>query len=248
MKVEEIYAFLNANFPFNTAMEFDNVGILVGSGNTEVTACVVALDVTPDCIEFAKNNGANLIITHHPVIFEPLKHICGGVVETLVKNGICVISAHTNLDVAPLGVNYCLSKQLELKNIRPVVFSDGFSSFCGELENELSCEDFSKYLCAKLGLKPRYSKACGKIKTVAVCGGSGASYTLEAAKLANAQAFVTADVKYNYFLEAYNAGIALFDCGHYHTENTVIMPLANMLSAEFKNIKVLPFNFTPLVG
>ena len=120
MKVSDIYDFLNVIAPSETALSFDNVGILVGDPSTEVQKSVVALDCTPAVVKKAVAENAQLIITHHPVIFEPLKSVVkgnGNVVYDCIQNGISVISMHTNLDVAAGGVNDCLAKALELEQI-----------------------------------------------------------------------------------------------------------------------------------
>ena len=116
--VYEIDRFINDLAPFHTAMGFDNVGTLVGDKNAPVTKALVALDVTKSVVEEAAAMGAELIISHHPVIFAPLKRLSADSVPyMLAAKGISVISAHTNYDFAAEGVNFCLAKALGLQNI-----------------------------------------------------------------------------------------------------------------------------------
>ncbi|MEG1994493.1 MAG: Nif3-like dinuclear metal center hexameric protein, partial [Oscillospiraceae bacterium] len=118
--VKDILDFINSFAPFNSAEDFDNVGLLVGNKNAEVKKVLVCLDCTDEIISEAIDLGANLVITHHPVIFSPLKKmVSDSIVYRLVQNSISVISAHTNLDIAPMGVADSLAEKMELKNIQP---------------------------------------------------------------------------------------------------------------------------------
>ena len=117
MTVKEIFDFLNGKFPVTTACDFDNVGLLVGDPKREVSAVMVALDCTKEAIAAAKENGCELIVTHHPVIFDPLKSVTAdSMVYDLIANGIAVLSMHTNLDVGIGGVNDRLCKSLALSD------------------------------------------------------------------------------------------------------------------------------------
>ena len=129
MQVLDVYNFLNEIAPVGTALSFDNVGILVGDPSKEVKKAVVCLDCTPKVLELAVKESAELIITHHPIIFEPLKSLIKGednVVYGCVENGVSVISMHTNLDVAVGGVNDCLANALELVDVQNIVDDEGF--------------------------------------------------------------------------------------------------------------------------
>ena len=125
--VSDIFNFLNSRCPIDTACDFDNVGILVGDETKEVKSIVVALDCDKTAVDKAISVGADLIVTHHPVIFEPLKAVReGDIVYRLISNNISVISMHTNLDVAESGVSDTLCRVLELSDIEPFVAEDGF--------------------------------------------------------------------------------------------------------------------------
>lgn len=241
MKVKEILNLINSFAPTNTALSYDNTGLLVGNPEQNVTKAVVCLDATPDAVGFAIKNSAELIITHHPIIFEGLKSVTeGSVVYDCIKNGISVISAHTNLDVAEGGVNDCLAKALGLKNITAVTDDEGFSFRKGTLDEEMSAEGFARYIKSRLGGVVRFTDSKKPIKTVAVCGGSGGS-ELELA-ITVADALVTADVKHSVLVLANEKNFSIFDAGHFHTENVVINPLAERLSKMAENIEFIPFS------
>ena len=123
MTVREIYDAIDRIAPFQTAMDFDNVGILIGDENADVTKTLLCLDVTPRVLREAKSIGVELIISHHPVIFNPLRTVRPqNIIYALVQSGIAVISAHTNLDMAyPYGVNDALCRKLGLQNVRGIL-------------------------------------------------------------------------------------------------------------------------------
>lgn len=139
MTVKDIFDFLNGIAPVNTACDFDNVGILVGDPSAEVSGAVVALDCTASAVKTARDNNCGLIITHHPVIFDPLKTVLvGSTVFELIKSGISVISMHTNLDIAVSGVNDCLCRALEFDNFEKRPASDGYLLNFTELDTPVS--------------------------------------------------------------------------------------------------------------
>ena len=113
--IREIYQYMNEIAPFDTAMDFDNAGFLVGDEGAEVTAALVALDITAQSVAQAQKLGAQLIVSHHPVIFNPMKRLMSASVPYLLaKAGVGAICAHTNLDMAKGGVNDCLADTLGL--------------------------------------------------------------------------------------------------------------------------------------
>lgn len=119
MKIKEILYKIDEIAPFALAEGYDNTGLLVGDENAEVAGVLLALDCTPEVIRRAEESGANLIVTHHPVLFDPVKRLpANSLIYRLAAAGIAVISAHTNLDIAPGGVNDCLAEKLGLGNIR----------------------------------------------------------------------------------------------------------------------------------
>ena len=247
MKVSDIYNVLNQMAPLELALSFDNVGILLGDPGKEVVKTIVCLDCTTAVVETAIKEKAELIITHHPIIFEPLKSVVksqGNVVYDCLANGISVISMHTNLDSSVGGVNDCLAKILELEMVETVEDDEGFSFRKGNLKKPTSAKELAEFVKNKLGGNVRYTDGEKNIKTIAVCGGSGGSELSLAMK--NADAFVTADVKHNVFIEAALKKYTLIDAGHFHTENVVVEPLAETLNQKISNVEFIPFMGTEI--
>lgn len=238
-KVKEVYGFMDKIAPFSLQESWDNSGFLVGDGEKEVTKILLALDITEPVLKEAEEKGANLIISHHPVIFGALKEFHPKNIAFLAaEKGISIISSHTCLDIADGGVNDCLAAALELKNVIKVDDGEGLMRM-GELENALSCKDFIEYVADKIkvgGIK--YTPTDKIIKKVAVCGGSGGDL-FEFAMNAGADAYVTANIKHNLFIEMRRNGFCVLDAGHFCTENTVIEPLAEKIAKEFANTEVI---------
>lgn len=238
MTVQNIYDFLKEKFPLDTACDFDNVGLLVGNPDNTVNNVLIALDCTDITVENAVKNGCNLIVTHHPVIFEPLKNVLkGSIVYSLIENKISVISMHTNLDVGVGGVNDSLCKAISLSDIETVIAEDGYVLRKGSL-SPISADALAEKLKNDLGGCIKYVDGGKKIETVLVCSGSGGNFLSEAVKH-NCDAFVTADVKHNQFLEAKHLGLSLFDAGHFNTEDVVVPALKEMLENKFNNISFI---------
>ncbi len=237
MKVQEIFSYLNERFPFNTALDFDNVGLLIGDKSATVTKIVVALDCTLEVVEFAKELGAELIITHHPVIFTGLKSITEETVTyKAIKNNISVISAHTNLDIADGGVNDALCEALGLTNIENLVCEDGFIIRKGELNAEMSAKDLAEYSAKALSANARFNDGGKLIKTVAVCSGSGSDMLFDAIN-SGADAYISSEIKHNVFIEAANNNFTVIDLGHYATEKVIVPKLCSMLKLKFPELE-----------
>ncbi len=246
MIVYDVYDFLDEKYDFSSALEYDNVGLLVGDGRQRIEGILVCLDLTDEAVTEAVRLGANLIVTHHPVIFDPLKSVTEqSLVYRLIRNGISVISAHTNLDQADGGVNDILCNVLGLKSVEKVLDSEGFAYRTGELCEAMTSDEFAKFVGEKLSVVTKYVGESSFIKRVAVCSGSGGSMLGDVLKT-GADAFVTADVKHNVFMEAHEAGITLIDAGHFNTEDVVIEPLCEEMRKAFPEIKVVAFHFSPI--
>ena len=240
MKVKDILSYLEKLYPPDTACEFDNVGLLVGNRESKVKSAVVALDCDINTLNFARDNGSNLIITHHPVIFEPIKSVTDNdIVLRLIKNGISVISMHTNLDVGAGGVNDTLCSALALKDVKPYIAEDGYVLKCGQADFD-NADSFALFIKKQLGGAVKYVSGDKKIKNVLVCSGSGGNYIYDAIS-GGFDALVTADVKHHQFISAINAGVSLFDGGHYNTENVIVKPLCGRLQKQFSDTVFYPF-------
>lgn len=219
--------------PFKTAEEFDNVGLLVGDLDSAVSGGVVCLDVTAEVVETAIKKKAELIISHHPIIFNPLKKISNkSLIGKLLKNKISVISAHTNLDKAEKGVNFFLANALKLLNVKVLEQSMGYGRI-GELKESLSFLEFLKYVSKKLKTLVKAVKTSKQIKKVAVVSGSG-YFALDAAMKARADALITGESKHNVLIEAHEKNFCFVDASHFATENVFCEPLVEILNERFK--------------
>ncbi len=246
MKVLDILNFLNQKYNFKSAMPYDNVGLLVGSENAEVTGIVTCLDCTPEAVNAAMENGANLIVSHHPVIFDPLKSVTeNSLVYSLIKAGISVISAHTNLDQSKGGVNDTLCNQIGLINVKEVADTEGFLYRIGELSKPLSSADFANLVSKNLNYPVKYVGENEALKTVAVCSGSGSGLFNEVLEQ-GVSAFVSADIKHSVFMAAHKANITVLDAGHFGTEDVIVEVLAEELKKEFKTLNVIENHYSPI--
>lgn len=239
--ITHIYDAIDRLAPFWLTMDFDNTGILVGDRNREVSCALLALDCTPAVVEQARQLGAQLIITHHPVIFHPLKRVNeDAVVYQLIRSDIAVISAHTNLDIAQGGVNDALASAIGLRDCRGLELlneqTGAWLGRIGTLPEPLSPEAFAAHIKACLNAASvKFSAAPRAIHTVALCSGSGAD-CLDAAISAGADALLTSEVKQHEYLAAAAAGISIFDAGHFDTEDIVIEPLRDYLAKEIPDV------------
>ncbi len=241
MKVQDILKFLAKKFPVDKALDFDNVGLLIGDQNREVSKAVITLDCTMKAIETALQNGAELIITHHPVIFEPLKNILkGSIAYEVISNGLSVISMHTNLDVGVGGVNDTLCKMLSPLAVETVTASDGYTlKKCSVAP--ISADALADNLKTALGGSIKYTDSQNSIEKILVCSGSGGGYISEV-KQFGCDALVTADVKHNQFVESELYGVSLFDTGHFNTEDIIVEPLKELLEKEFCDISFITYH------
>lgn len=233
----DIRAFLETKAPAETAEDWDNPGLLVGTDEQPVTAAVVCLDITPAAVDYAVQKGATLIISHHPVIFRPLKRLSGNSVPyRLAAAGMAALALHTNLDAAAGGVNDGLAAVLGLEEV--TVLADGLCRQ-GTLSQPLSPADFAAHVARALKTPVRAHEGTGPVRTVAVCGGSGGELLLEGA--AGADAIVTGELRHHEWLAAAEAGQTAVEAGHYETEVGVVDTLVRWLTAEFPALSVLPF-------
>ena len=243
--VADILKFMETIAPKYMKMDWDNVGLLCGSRSTPVSKVVVALDPFEHVCQEAADWGAELIVTHHPLIFQAMKSITdetsiGRGIMLLCRNGISAINAHTNLDQAPGGVNDVLAQTLGLKNIQ-IIDPTGEPAYgllrCGE-ENEQSLDSFLEHVKNALGCRGlRYVDGGKPVRKVAVGGGSCAGAMLDALD-AGCDTFVTSDIKYNQFWDASDLGLNLIDAGHFPTENPVVAVLAEKLQHAFPDVEV----------
>ena len=235
--VGAIYQALDQWAPFASAEDFDNSGLLIGGMEQPVSFCLLALDLTQAVCQEAAERSAQLVVTHHPVIFHPLRRLePESVVYNAVQAGLAVISTHTCMDKAPGGVSAVLAEKLGLMNVEDLPGGDGFVKI-GEPQGLLSGLDLARMVKERLGLRSlRVYDAGFLARKVAVCSGSGGSY-FEEVRAAGADAFVTGDVKHDVAVSVANAGLTLIDAGHYETEEIILDPMARYLAARFPEVK-----------
>ena len=238
--VKDILAYLETIAPTALKMEWDNTGLLCGNSSQPVHKILVALDPFMSVCKEAAEMGADLIVTHHPLIFGALQSVTdetstGREILFLATHNISAVNAHTNLDCAPGGVNDVLAQTLGLTNIQVIepgllrqgtITEQPLDKFLESVKSKLRCP----------GL--RYVNAGKPVCKVAVGGGSCAS-ELSAVASAGCDTFVTADVKYNQFWDAKELGINLIDAGHFYTENPICQVLQTKLQAKFPEIQVV---------
>lgn len=245
--IQEIYKYLDELYPFNTQEKWDNSGFLVESREITCNTVILTLDITNAVVAEASCKWAELIISHHPVIFNPLKSIkANEPVHSLIYNNIAAICMHTNLDKSPDGTNGVilrkLSERFELEG-EPEIFEEcgdgiGFGFVC-ELKERMRYKEFGAVLKEIFGCNTVRvnSKSAIWIKRFAFCSGSGGSMLSEAVAR-KCQAYITGDVKHDVWIEADNQHIYVFDCGHFHTENLVLEELRYVLEKKFPQLDV----------
>ena len=243
MTVRDVLEYLNEKAPLSTAESFDNVGLLVGDENAAVTGICCCLDITHDIIAEAEDKGANLIVSHHPVIFEGMKNVpTWSPICSLIQKNIAAIAMHTNFDIAEDGVNDTLVELLEFQSagVLEITCGDmGFGAVC-DIGIAHSPKSLAEYCKAKLYLDcVKYSRKPREIKRIAVCCGGGINGTvMRLAREKGCDAIISGDIKHNFWIEAENCGIALIDAGHYGTEKAASHLLAKIITAKFGEVPV----------
>lgn len=248
-KVQTVFDFLQEKAPFDFQLGFDNAGFLVGRGDAPVSRILVSLDITEPVIQEAIELGTELIVSHHPVIWGGAKTITdqtptGRKLLAMVENHIAGICAHTNLDAVADGVNDALACCLGLEGITQLkqdgVDGQGRPYGIGRVGTvqEQPLYDFALFVKETLGSNGIRLVDGGKpVRKVAVGGGSCSDMMGDALAL-GCDTFVTADVKYDGFLDAKAQGLNLIDAGHFPTENVVCPVLKDWLTARFPEIEV----------
>ncbi len=238
--VGEILDYLNTRAPVDTKLDFDNVGLLVGSRDWPVDSVLLALEITGEVIAEAKERKAGLVLSHHPLFFD-LKAVSsetpqGKKTMDLLTSSIAAICMHTNLDAADGGVNDALAAALGLEDARP--YEPEHICRLGRLPEAMPLADFLGRIKERLGCAGlRYVEGGRPVCLVAVGGGSCGSM-LEETALTGCDTFVTADVKHDVFLRAKELGLNLIDAGHFNTENIVIPVLRDWLAAAFPDLEL----------
>lgn len=237
MLCSKIISAINKIAPESFALEWDNVGLIIGNKNQQINKILIGLDLTDEIIEEAINLEADMIITHHPIFFKGIKKISESPeskrITKLIKSDICFYAAHTNLDIADYGTNFTLFNLLELEKMEG--FEDlqyGFMGRIGYLKNETSLKNFAAVTKNKLSLESInfYGNENATIKKVALCSGSASSekYFL-LAKEKKCDVYLTGDIKYHDVFFAHDLNLNLIDVTHNASEKIFAPALKNKL-------------------
>lgn len=247
--VKEIYKYLDEKFPYCMQEDYDNSGIMVDCGRN-ITKAVVSLDITNSVVDYAAAIGAELIVSHHPVIFRPIKSLSfDSPVYKLIANEISAISAHTNFDIAEGGVNDELASKLDLHDIKPVfkvsecnmngISHENYIGRMGTIDKQQIPYEFAAFVADRLGHRIciEYVDGGKPVNTVAVGGGACGEFVFQCKKY-GIDAFVTGEAKHHEMVYAAENEITLIAAGHYATENVALEKLARTLCDGFEDLSI----------
>jgi len=253
--VKEVFEYLDSIAPVEMKMASDNVGLLVGRSEADASKILVSLDITNDVVSEALGIGVGLIVSHHPIILQPLHSVTdsdttGKKIVRLLSGGVSAICMHTNLDAARGGINDALAiaagiadeeKEAEMLNEAGRLASGEAFSYgrVGYLKSPQTLHEYLGTLKGALNANGlRYYDAGREVSKVAVVGGSGGD-DFHHAVTQGCDTFISADIKHHVFLEAMELGLNLIDGGHFSTENLVIGVLADTIRSAFTASKVI---------
>lgn len=237
MEIRDLIYKLNEKYPLDLQENWDNSGLQIGNLNNELKNILVSLDLEDEGVDLAIKNNCNLIITHHPYLFNGTKSIDLSDqfykrLEKVIKNDITVFAMHTNLDIADDGLNDNLCNILEIKNPRVLEVGNevGLGRF-GEI-NPTQAKNFASIVKEKLKAEELiyYGDMEKTISKIAVCGGSGSSL-LDDALNHDCDLMLTGDVSYHMAMDYSNRGLIIIDAGHFASENHVIYKLKDVIAS-----------------
>jgi len=236
MRLQEIVDTLNVIAPFAMAQAWDNCGIMVGDPGQEIQSILIALDPTPSAIEYARTHGIDLIVTHHPLFFEPIKtlnlsHGQARKAALLLQNRMALVSMHTNLDAASGGVADVLAARLGLCEVQ----GSGMLRI-----GHINPQPLDAWVRSLPFPNARICAAGKGVAAVAVCPGSGMDFWSEALE-SGCDTLVTGDVRYHRAMEAVEAGLNIVDLGHYGSEAVIIKPLAERVRSLLPTVQTTAF-------
>jgi len=245
--ISEIYQHLNTVLPASLSCDWDNDGLMVcADPEAEVKTILFALDITPAVVEYAEKIGAQLIISHHPLIFSGIRRMDGHdgttrKVMSLLRHDISAMSFHTRLDAADGGVNDILAQLFSLSDVLKFGVEGDTAARIGTLPSPMAFEDFCRLVKETLHAPSVCgAKGGGTVSRLAVLGGSGKDYIREAQKM-GADTYLTGEVNYNYLLEAAENGLSVVTAGHYHTEAPFTAFFEKTLTEAFGNLEFVHF-------
>jgi len=230
MKLQALLNFLESIAPPSLAMDWDNVGLMVGDPDWDISKALVALDAGEAAVDLAISEGCNLILSHHPLIFRPIRHLTDPLLIKLVTHRIAVISLHTNLDVADKGVNHVLASRLNL-SVEDVLDQETGLGLVGSLPQPMTLTELAEHTkkslqCPSLMLWTAGLKPDAQVRQIAICGGAGGSLITLAGQ--QAELLICGDISYHSYL---SSPIPLIDAGHFYTEYPVLERLSQVLSS-----------------
>lgn len=244
MKAKEITSVIEEFAPLAYQEKWDNSGYCIGSPEQEVHSAVVALDCTPYLVDQAVEMGADMIITHHPLIFGGVAKISpqtnlGYMIYKAIQHNIVVYSSHTNMDKVIEGVSGLMAARLGLKDVEVLVKGEHGEGLgvTGWLEEAVEDRDFARIVKEKFSLRQmRCSIPAGRmIRKVALCGGSGKSLIRDAVA-SGADAYITGDISYHEFMT--ENGFFLMDIGHYEGEIDIVERISDILKEKIPTFAV----------
>ncbi len=247
--VNEVYHILDRQYPYVLQEDYDNSGIMADCGR-EISRIVVSLDISNDVVAYAESIGAELIVSHHPIIFRPVRSIPFHTpLNRLMQAGISAISAHTNFDIAPGGVNDALAERLGLQNVTPVfqvsekpvngAMTKNYIGRTGYLPSGMTPAAFAAHVGMSLRGRSAMQFVDGgrPIHKVAVGGGACGEFIFECPEN-DIDAFVTGECKHHEMIFAKDNGITLVPAGHYATENVALEALAEPIRKACPDVEI----------
>ncbi len=236
MKAGDIIEVLESVAPPEIQESWDNSGLSVGDTGMEVKSAILALDCTEDVIYEALETGANMIITHHPLIFRGIKRISpdtgtGRMLMMAVKEDLVIYSLHTNMDKVISGVSGKMAQKLGLENLsflKPDPSGETGTGLVGTLPQSLKYDELVVKVKNAFNVKCIRSSSVPdeRISRIALCGGSGASFAEDAFR-SGAQVYITGDISYHHFFT--EKGFTIMDIGHYESETGVLDVIKDIL-------------------
>ena len=243
-KVKDIVRVIEDFAPLSIQEKWDNSGLSIGSPESEVSSVLLGLDCTPELVDEAVECGADMIVTHHPLIFSGLRKISpddptGSAVMKAISAGISVYAAHTTADKVMVGVSGAMAARLGLESVSVLDPEEGGTGLgvTGNFASPMTAEEALQYVKEKFSLKVIRSSrpVSGLISRVAVCGGAGSSL-IDRAMAAGADLYITGDVSYHHFFTRND--FMIMDIGHYESEKDIVHVLFSLIKKNFPNFAV----------
>ena len=244
MKVKDITGIIESFAPLSIQESWDNSGLCIGSPEAEVHSVLLGLDCTGELVDEAIACGADMIVTHHPLIFSGLKKISpedpiGEIVMKAISAGISIYAAHTNSDKVLSGVSGAMAARLGLENVR-ILDEDGDGTglgVVGDLPEPMTSDEIIAFVKERFGLKAMKTSRPleGRISRIAMCGGSGGSL-IGAAMNSGAQLYISGDISYHNFFT--RKGFMIMDIGHYESEKEIVEILFSLIRKNFPTFAV----------